>query len=1029
MSELDSNDNTQQSIYWQTLQEYAKDPEFEKLSSTEFASSPLREGSSVSGLERRDFLKLMGASIALASSACVRRPAQKIIPYAKQPEEITFGVSNYYTSNWFDGVEPVGLLVKTREGRPLKMEGLPKHPLNRGALMPRAQAHILSLYDPERLKGPKKNLLNEKRSNRDTINVSWDDADKAIVDQLKKGGVAILTGAVASPTGLQVIADFCQGFKARHFQWELVNHDDLRKGSKASYGEEAVPYYRFDLARLIVSVDADFLGTWLAPTAFTKQFSQGRRDPQTMSRLVVFDSNYSLTGANADIRYRISPSQQLSVVMGLAHELIVKQGKTRFAGVSAIRSQLEPFAQAESQIGMPAHKMKELAENLWAHRGKSLVVAGGLPTQTEQGLALQIAVNFLNSALENEGTTVLKNGFSFHQASHQKLMELKQAMEKGEIKTLIVNKANPLFAAPAQLQFAEAMKKVEMVISTADQLNETAQSAHFVLPESHSLESWGDLHFADGLVGIQQPTIRALHDTRSFGLSLMTWAFMANVGPERIRKFETYYDYLRNYWKESIHPKFGKGQAFEEFWDGVLETGFAGSLANSGARSFQVQALNSVQAKTSTAELELVLHPSVQMGDGTLANVAWLQELPDPVSKIVWDNHVSLSMRTADRLKLKEGDVVLVKVNGLSIEIPVHIQPGLHDKVAAIAVGYGRAAAGKVGNNVGSNAAPLIAVQGGGFVFSGSAVTLEKTKKNIPLATVAGHSVMSGPAEGNRKIVAETTLDSYLADPHSGNHRHKIFSLWSGHQYNGPKWGMAVDLNSCTGCSACMVACQSENNIPVVGKKYVLQNREMHWMRVDRYFVGAPEDAKTVFQPVMCQHCDNAPCETVCPVLATVHSSDGLNDMVYNRCVGTRYCANNCPYKVRRFNWFHFTKNIEQPLHLALNPDVTLRPRGVMEKCTFCVQRIKAGKNKARVEKRAIVDGDIKTACQQTCPADAITFGDLNDPNSAVAKIFKDEPRAYGLLEEFNAAPAVRYLTKIRNNGEKAAHSSSEGHA
>jgi len=398
-----------------------------------------------------------------------------------------------------------------------------------------------------------------------------------------------------------------------------------------------------------------------------------------------------------------------------------------------------------------------------------------------------------------------------------------------------------------------------------------------------------------------------------------------------------------------------------------------------------------------------------------------LQELPDPVSKIAWDNYASLSMKTAESLKLKEGDIVKVAVGERTLNFPVHIQPGLNNQVVAIAIGYGRTRAGKVANGVGGNVFALAKLQEGQFLGTGQVVTLTKTNEKTQLACVAGSNSMQG-----RKIVAEATLNEYLKDKAANNHRHETFSMWSGHAYNGKKWGMAVDLNTCTGCSACMVACQAENNIPVVGKKYVIQGREMHWMRIDRYFVGDPETAETVFQPVMCQQCDNAPCETVCPVLATVHNSEGLNDMSYNRCVGTRYCSNNCPYKVRRFNWFNFTGGVDKSLTLQYNTDVTVRMRGVMEKCTFCVHRIKYHKNQAKLEQRELKDGEVKTACEQVCPSNAITFGDLNDAESRVAKIFRHEQRSYGLLEEFNAAPSVRYLTKIRNNNQ-ATRNASEG--
>ena len=1018
------------SRYWRSLEQWSGDPEFQKLAETEFQSSPLREESaSEEGWARRDFLKLMGASLAMTTAGCIRRPVQKIVPYNKQPEEVTIGVSNFYTSTYFDGAEGLGILVRTREGRPLKIEGNPQHPLNKGGTSARAQASILSLYDPERLQGPKRQLQNSdvknpkgevtraRRTSFDAINVKYEEADEAIVKILKKGNVAVLTGHLPGPAARQVVADFSTAFGATHHVWEPLSFDDISEGSKASYGDAAVPFYRFDKAKVIVSVDCDFIGTWMAPTTFSHQFTSQRKDPKTMNKLVAFDSAYSLTGANADVRVRIKPSQQLLVVMGLAHEIIVKKGQTRFAGNSSIKSALEPFAGAAGKLGVEAALFERLAEDLAKNRGSSLIVAGGMAAQTAHARDLQVAVNFLNSALENDGSTVdATGGFRSLTGSQAALQRLIEDMEAGKVTSLVIHRTNPMYASADPARFAKALQKVELVVYTGDRSDETGRYADYILPDHHPMEGWGDSEFAAGVYAIQQPTIRPMYDTRSFGLTLMTWGYIADQGPKDYKSLETYYDYVRSVWRGDVLAKAGKGKSFDAFWDDALQKGFVGTETpgnGSSARSFKADALTSIKAPAG-AEYELVLYPTVLFMDGTLANVSWLHETPDPITKIVWDNYASVSIATAEKLKLKEGDMIEIKVGEKSAKLPTHIQPGLHDGVVAVAVGYGRTAAGKVGNGIGLNVYGLATPTKTGVVFSGQAATITKTGSNYKLAATQSHHVMEG-----RQIVAEATLNQYNKDEGAGIHKHPIFSLWDGHAYNGHKWGMAVDLNVCTGCAACQVACQSENNIPVVGKKYVLQGREMHWLRIDRYYTGDPANAQMVFQPVMCQQCDNAPCETVCPVLATVHTSEGLNDMVYNRCVGTRYCSNNCPYKVRRFNWFNFTKNIEKPLHLALNPDVTVRSRGVMEKCTFCVHRIKAGKAQASLEKRTLKDGDIKTACQQACPTGGIVFGDLNDEKSEVAKIFKTNKRAYALLEEFHAAPAVRYLTKIRNNDQE----------
>lgn len=1004
----DQQKHERDSNYWLSMEQLAQSPEYQELVKNEFQTSPMKEGAE-NAWERRDFLKLMGASMAMASAAGCRRPVQKIVPYNKAPEEVTFGVPNFYTSTFFDGSEALGLLVKTREGRPIKIEGNPKHPMNKGGASVRAQAHILSLYDPERLKGPIKNLLNKEKTNRDTISAKWEELDDAIVKQLAKGGVAVLAGSVNSPSLKAVMGDFAQAFGAEVYHWQALGYQDIIEGRKTAFGEASVPFYRFDLAKIIVSIDADFLGTWLLPTTFTKQFSGGRKDIKNMSKLVAFDSQYSLTGANADVRVRIKPTQQILVAMGLAYKVAQKLGVSKPG--------LDSYANVAADIGMDPALLDKLATDLVANKGKSLVVAGGMQTWTKNSKDLQVAVNFLNSILGNEGSTIESTlpGFESSSLDMQKLID---QLEKGAIKTLIIHGTNPVYSMPSNSGFKEAVKKASMVLYTGDRNDETGLVSDFVIPDHHPLETWGDSEIGKGVFSIHQPTIRPLYDTRSVQLSMMTWAFMAGKGPKRLKEFETFYDYLRAFWKEEIYPKAGKGKSFEDFWDEALQEGFVGNLQASGAKTFKGD-ISSIKPMK-TEGMELVLYPTVVMGDGSLANVSWLQELPDPVTKICWDNYAMVSVATAAKLGLKQGYQLEFTVDGKNQKYPVHIQPGLHDDVLGIPVGFGRTAAGKVGNGIGINSFEMIEFNKGNPVASGLQVSDLKVIRSVyPLANTQIHHAMEG-----RQIVAEATLAQYLKEPSAGIHKHHIFSMWDGHQYNGHKWAMTIDLNSCTGCNACVVACQSENNIPVVGKKYVLQGREMHWIRVDRYYVGTPENAEAVFQPLTCQHCDNAPCESVCPVAATVHSNEGTNDMVYNRCVGTRYCSNNCPYKVRRFNWFNYVKNIEKPMHLALNPDVTVRIRGVMEKCTFCTQRIHAGKNKARNEGRELKDGDIKTACQQTCPADAIIFGDINDKESQVAKMFANE-RSYGLLEEFHAAPMIRYQTKIRNNGEE---SRSTGH-
>lgn len=1014
--------------FWETIEEKMGDSEFQKLAETEFKSSPLRESDGEDGWARREFLKLMGASLAMATASCVRRPVQKIVPYNKMPEEVTLGLPNYYTSAYFDGSDAMALLIKTREGRPVHIESNPSHPLSQGGLSARSQATLMYLYDPERLQGPKRNLFNEKKSNSQLIDVKWEELDKKVSEQLVKGGVVVLTAPIASPSTKAVISDFAQGFKAKTVVWNAFSHEDVRDGQKASYGDDVVPQYWFDKAKMIVSINADFLGTWINPTIFTNHFTEGRKDIKNMNRLVSFDSNYSLTGANADIRFKIKPSQQLDVVMGLLHEIIVKKGQSSYAGNSSVKATLEPYADVATKLGFDKEVFAKVAADLAANKGQSLVVAGGITAQTAQAVELQIAVNMLNSVLDNDGKTVdAKAGHPALTASYADMAQLIQDMNDGKVQTLIMHKVNPGYNLPKSMGFAEAIKKVKMVIYTGDRVDETGVYADYITPDNHALESWNDIEVGKGVVSICQPAIRPMYDTRSFQLSLMTWAFMAKQGPARLRDYETFYDYLRVYWKSDIHPKYGKGAGFEDFWLEALQKGYVGELSRGGsaARSFKVDAFTNIKPAKAQEGMELVLYPKVAIMDGSLANAGWMQELPDPVTKLTWDNYAMVSIATAEKHHLKTGSVINLKVGDKSVELPVYIQPGLHNDVIAVAVGYGRTKAGKVANGVGKDMTEFISVdKAGKAVFAGQVATFEKLGKHYDLAGTSGNFSMEG-----RQIAAEATLKDYVKNKSAGIHRHETWSIWSGHQYSGHKWGMAVDLHTCTGCSACVVACQSENNVPVIGKKYVLEGRIMHWLRIDRYYQGDIENAQAVFQPVMCQHCDNAPCETVCPVLATTHSDEGLNDMVYNRCVGTRYCANNCPYKVRRFNWFNYAKLIEKPMHMALNPSVGVRVRGVMEKCTFCVQRIQESKTIARNEKRQLKDGDVKVACQTSCPAGGIVFGDLNDPNSAVSKVWKEEEKArgYALLEEWHAKPSVKYLSKIRNN-DKESTGGHDGH-
>ncbi len=1002
--ELNKN-QIQKSEFWLGLEQYYEDADFAKKAETEFLSSPLKEDDGKDGFARRDFLKLMGASLAMATTGCIRRPIQHIIPYAQAPKEITPGEANYYASSWFDGHQGYGLIVKTLDGRPIKIEGNPLHPMNRGGLPARAHAEVLSLYDPDRLRGPRRNLLNKTRSNFENVAAKWDELDTVIGDAAAKGGLSIMTPTIPSPATQALISDVLKVYSGKQYVVDTLPMSSVREAQRLSYGKDVLPRYRFDQAKIVVSIDCDFLGTYLSPAEFARDFSTRRKPGSDMNRLVAFESNMTLTGMNSDDRMRIKPSQQLDVVLGLIHAVSQKTSSSQVNG--AVKEFVAKYSDVRTKIGADEKVWNKLVADLVAHKGQSLIIAGGLTTETAEAVSLQVAVNLLNSILENDGKTIdHEAGFLTNQGSAQELAKLIEDMSAGKIKVLVMNDANYAYTLPRSSGFVEALKKVDLVLYTGNYNNATGGQAHYLIPAGNSMEVWTDYEFQKGVFSIGQPTIRPMYETRSLPESLMAWAAKSAKAPAKLKA--TWFEYLQNYWKTEIHKKVSS-KSFDDFWYEVLQTGVAGKAQGGGhsARAHSGSAL-SLKRSEKVSGYELALYTTVQMGDGKFANVSWLQELPDVVTKIVWDNYLSVSIATAQKEHLKEGEIVEITVGQASVKVPVHVQPGQADEVLGLAIGYGQKNIGKVGSNIGIDAFELAQFVNGKAVYSGLAATMKKTGEHYRLVSTQTHHSMEG-----RQIIAEATHEAYEKNPASGIEKTQLISIWPEHKYTKNKWAMSIDLNVCNGCSACVIACQSENNIPVVGKKYVLEGREMHWIRIDRYYKGEPANPDTVFQPMLCQQCENAPCETVCPVIATVHNEEGLNDMIYNRCVGTRYCSNNCPYKVRRFNWFNYSKRAE-PLHMALNPDVTVRTRGVMEKCTFCVQRIRKGTNEAKDKHEKVKDGQIVTACAESCPTQAIVFGDLNDKDSRVSKLFA-KANSYAVLGELNTRPRVQYESKIRN--------------
>lgn len=1015
--------------YWKSLEQLKNQDAFNAQAEKEFMSSPLQSEDGKDGVARRDFLKLMGASIALSSTACVRRPVQKIVPYAKRPENMVMGVSNWYASSVLDNMAGYSVVVRTREGRPLKLEPNTLDAMNGNGLSARAQAHVVSLYDQDRLEKPLARIPAEKDFHKRIWNeMSWEKVDDKLIEMIEKENVAILTGNIASPSKQAAISDFAKTFKVKHYSWQALENSAVAEAQKLSYGSSLYPRYRFDKARMVVSVGADFLGADNNEQEYSSAFAKARQPGENMAKLVSFEGLLSLTGANADTRVRVKPSQYLEVLLGLAHEIVVKNGQSTYASDSKVKSVLANYADMGKKLGMDAGLFEEIAKDLWEHRGSSIVTAGGtLSATTNNEVDVLVAANFLNSVLSNDGKTIdyskaPLNGLTANKAD---MLQLLADLKAQKIDLLIIEGINPAYNLPASFGFADALKDAKFVVYMGQHHNETAELADMILPTDHALENWGDAEFRKGVFNIQQPTIRPLHDSRSLEMSMLNWAYMSNRGPARLKDSASWHDYVKRYWKENILRNSMSGEAFENFWHQLLQDGVYNTVGESkdqetSARRFNTASLSSLKSEENHS-LALSLYAKSGIGDGDYANIAWMQEFPDPITKVTWDNYLTVSVAFAERNSLKEEDMVRLTVGSEVLELPVYVQPGQHDEVLGLAIGYGRTKGGQVCEGVGFNASNFITKD---LVASNISAKVEKIGKKYELANTQGHNSMLG-----RQIIIEATLESYLKEPSAGIHKHKIFSIWNEHEYKGYKWAMSIDLNSCFGCGSCVIACQAENNIPVVGKKYVLEGREMHWMSIHRYYSGDEHNPDVSFQPMLCHHCDNAPCETVCPVVATTHSEEGLNDMTYNRCVGTRYCSNNCPYKVRRFNWFAYTKGdrSEDTPKEAYNPDVTVRSRGVMEKCTFCVQRIHEVKNIAKDEGRKVKDGEIKVACEQGCPSNAIVFGDMNDPNSRVSKHFADQ-RTYKLLEEYNTVPSVRYKTKIRNAKRENSNHHGEGH-
>ncbi len=1007
---------------------------------------------------RRDFLKYMGFGIGAATlAASCKTPVRKAMPYLVKPDAIVPGIANYYASSYVDGGDYCSILVKTREGRPIKIEGNTMSPITGGGTSARVQALVLSLYDTHRIQGP----MVMKDTKWESI--SWDDLDaKMALDMGPSSKVAILANTILSPTSKKVISEFATKFVGTSVVvYDPISSAGMLLANEASFGQKVIPSYRFDKANVIVSFNADFLGTWISPIEYSRQYIQGRKITEVsgakMSRHFQVESAMSLTGSNADHRILVKPSEQGAAIAFLYNAIVSKSG-----GAPLVSPPVNEKAAAT---------LAKVAEQLLAHKGSSLVVSASNNRDE------QILINKLNEALGNYGVTIDLNVPSYQRQGNEKDLErLIVDLNAGLINTVIVlDNANPAYDYPAADKFKEAFAKAKVRITFAGSLNETSALCNVIAPGHHLLESWGDAEPKKGQISLIQPTIAPIFNTRQGETSLLKWAGSSSVN---WKSDAPYYDYLKKHWQENV--------LHGSTWDQVLHDGvysYAGFVTPSVAKAtIDLASLKISQPLPSSDEISF--YETINIGAGQHANNPWLQEMADPITRCVWGNYLAVPVsfdgvnKFVGAYKLDNGDIVKLGLGTSTLTTESIQQFGQMPGTLALALGYGRTVSGPAGKDIGTNVfAHCQVVDGLIQYYTTVASPPVQIDKNEHIACVQYHHTMGvedidkktgkkinadeaatvfftyfGLAKQgfqgslvDRSVIRRSNLTDLEAFSSKLQHERAEFqhlndqTLYPDHEEffgKGLSWHMHIDLNACTGCGACAVACMAENNVPVVGKKEVSRHHEMTWLRVDRYYYGDAHNPNVVFQPLMCQHCHNAPCENVCQVNATNHNSEGINQMIYNRCVGTRYCANNCPYKVRRFNWLDYTKADLWPINepalvageespfmtdnltrMVLNPDVTVRSRGVIEKCSFCTQRIQEGKLNAKKEGRALRESDVNTACQSACPSGAITFGDINNNKSTVhAKVA--HPLNYQALEEVNTRPSVTYMSRIINRDE-----------
>jgi MoCo/4Fe-4S cofactor protein with predicted Tat translocation signal len=972
--------------YWRSLNHLAETKEFSEWVHREF---PANASEMLDGNSRRTVLKLMAASFGLAGLTACRRPVEHILPYAKGVEDMIPGHPYFYSTVMSLSGGVAGLLVEAHDGRPTKIEGNADHPGSMGAATAMQQAAILGLYDPDR-----SSMVLESGKESD-----WTKFEAAVKSLSLGDGSSLrfLSEAVTSPTLASLRGDALKKFpKAKWIEYEAISRENERAGLATAFGQPVEIFPAYDKAKVVMALDADFLGLDSPTVVPTKQFSTGRKfsseeDFAKANRLYAVESQFSLTGANADHRLRMRSGDVKQFAMDLASALGAVPGLNVVQGATDKRSKF----------------LAAVVKDLKAAGAEGLVVVGARQPAVVHAIAAAI-----NQTLGSAAVSYAKPLGDKVDSGVDALKALTTEMASGQVQTLVILGGNPAYTAPADLQFAVAISKVASSIHLGLDDDETAAAAKWHVPEAHFLESWSDARTADGVVAIQQPLISPLYNGKTAAEIV---ALLIDAKDKKA------YDIVRNYWQGQWPAKDKEAAWRKALHDGIVASAKPSEAAKVSVDAKKLAGAAGSEAKASATGIEVAFYPSSAAWDGRFANNGWMQEAPDPITKLVWGNAAMISPATAREQKLEDGDMIAISRGNYKLEAAVMVQPGHTDNAVSIALGYGRVRCGRVGKDVGFNA-NLIRTSDAYWFGDGFAIA--STGAKFKHATTQEHGI---PGDDNRNaehmndrpLYREASIEEYKKQPKVFEEMsevpelHSVYPEWT--YDKGNQWGMAIDLTSCTGCNACVIACQAENNIPVVGKEQVMHGREMHWIRMDRYYTGPDDDPRLVEQPVPCMQCENAPCENVCPVAATTHSPEGLNDMAYNRCVGTRYCLNNCPFKVRHFNFLNFHKHDSPEFSMAQNPDVTVRMRGVMEKCTYCVQRIQETKIKAKIEgRRPIKDGEIVTACQQTCPADAIVFGNINDPESRVSKLKKQE-RNYAMLAELDIKPRTTYLAKLRN--------------